>query len=282
MIKQYRNEEWLRNKYWEEELRQKQIAKLCGIDRKTIQKWMKKLNIPRRSRSGANQGQVSWNKGRSVPEETKKKIGKASHLALGNHCKLSGEAIEWLNGELLGDGTLYSYNSYSARFQYGSKFLEHIQYVKNTLNSFGIRGGKIYKYHYKNCDCYYYSTFFYEELLPLYKKWYLDPDRKKIVPKDIKLTPLTLRQEYIGDGCLSLQKRRSHIILSTNGFTIADVKWLIKELINLGFKATRQLSNNVIRISVHSTKEFLEYIGSCPVECYQYKWNYQDNRGILA
>lgn len=113
----------------------------------------------------------------------------------------------------------------------------------------------------------------------LRKKWY--PKGKKIVPKDIVLTPLTIRQWYIGDGCLYRPPKngRPRITLHTTGFPMLDVKWLIERLIKLGFKTTYQPHNNSIYISVYSVKDFLNYIGPCPVEDYQYKWDYY-NQGI--
>ncbi|GAH48227.1 unnamed protein product, partial [marine sediment metagenome] len=117
-----------------------------------------------------------------------------------------------------------------------------------------------------------------EELLSIWKKWY--PNRKKIVPRDIKLTPLTVRQWYIGDGCLVPHNSgRSHIILCTEGFPIADVKWLADKLINLGFKATQYVSN-ISHISVYSTEDFLNYLGPCPVKDYKYKWNYYKRKEV--
>ena len=93
------------------------------------------------------------------------------------------------------------------------------------------------------------------------------------MPKDIKLTPLTLRQYYIGDGCLAHpQRARPYIILATYGFPISDVEWLVNELNKLDFKATRRNSDNSIHISTFSTQDFLNYIGKCPIECYKYKW----------
>ncbi|GAJ16965.1 unnamed protein product, partial [marine sediment metagenome] len=38
-----------------------------------------------------------------------------------------------------------------------------------------------------------------------------------------------------------------------------------------GFQCTRE-SDNKIHISTKSTKDFLNYIGPCPVKCYEYKW----------
>lgn len=197
-----------------------------------------------------------------------------------NHCEISQEAIEWINGELLGDSSLHSQSKYSAKFQYSLKYLEYIQYISKTLSSFGIKqGGRINRYCSRfnsNNYVYHYQSLRYAELLPIYKKWY--PKRKKIIPKDLKLTPLVCRQWYIGDGSLNNKEERSRIRLYTNGFIILDVKWLVKQLINLGFRTTRQPTCNIICVSSHSTKKFLDYIGFCPVECYKYKWDYKDNR----
>lgn len=248
-LKEYQNKEWLFNKYWNEELSQKQIRKLCRTTRFTIRYWMKKLNIPRRSSS------------------------KSVHLARANHCKLSQKSIEWINGELLGDGSLYSYSPYSAGFTYSSKYLEYCQYVSDTLRSFGIeQSGKIIKKNHKNIIHYGYHSRSYKELLPLYQKWYIDG--KKAIPKNLRLTPLTIRQHYIGDGSLIHQGGNTRIILCTCGFSILSVNWLVQKLNNLGFKAMRQPSLNTIHISTYSVKNFLTFIGRCPVKCYQYKWEY--------
>lgn len=250
--KLYQSKEWLEKKYLNEKLSTYQIAKLSKTSDVNIIRYLRKYDIPRRS------------------------FNECRHLRSGNHCQLSSEAIKWLDGELLGDGCLFSQSIYSARFIYASKYLEYIQYVSNTLKSFGIKqSGKINKRYHKNMDCYtyQYSSLTYAELLPIHLKWY--PEGKKIVPKDIKLTPLVVRQHYIGDGHLAHPKNsRPYIRLCTNSFSISDVERLITQLIKLGYKAVRQLSNNSIYISTQSTKDFLNYIGKCPVKCYQYKFNY--------
>jgi len=251
MIKLYKDKKWLYQKYINEKLSANKIGKLCGIF--GIGYWLKKYNILIRSRSEAN------------------------HLSKANHCNLSEEASEWINGELLGDGCLFSESIYSASFRYQSKYIEYIKYISDTLNSFGIKqSGKIIKNYnkkYGNCS-YYYSSCSYVELYPIRKQWY--PEGKKIIPKDIILTPLTCRQWYIGDGNLKhyKEKKRPSISLATCGFSILDVEWLITQLFKLGFKITRWPISNIIGISTYSTKEFLEYIGHCPTKCYKYKWAY--------
>ena len=216
-------------------------------------------------------------KGYNLTEKWKDKISKTIHLQRANHCFLSKEAKEWIDGELLGDGCLQSQRRYSANFHYGSKYPEYIQYISDTLNSFGIeQAGKIRERYYKNMNCYTYNykSRCYEELLSIKKRWY--PEGRKIVPKDIKLTPLTLRQFYIGDGSLICPKdSKPYIVLHTCGFIVFDVNWLVNELNRLGFKTTRWNASNTIHISTYSTKDFLDYIGNCPVRCYSYKWNYQ-------
>jgi len=246
----YKNKNWVSDKYIDKKLSSVQIAKICKVRSETIRYQLKKNNIPCRSMS------------------------ESVHLSKANHCELSIEAIHWLYGELLGDGCLQSISPYSARFQYASKHKEYIKYISDTLKSFGIkRSGRIPKVKKYNSYYYQYKSCSYIELLTIYKKWY--PEGKKIIPRDIVLTPLVCRQWYIGDGTLKCPVyEKPSIRLCTNGFKIDDVNWLVKQLNNLGFKSTRQPADNVIYISVNSIENYLKYIGRCPVKCYQYKWNY--------
>ena len=191
-----------------------------------------------------------------------------------NHCHLSNDALEWINGELLGDGSLLCRSSCSANFDYASKYLEYIKYVSDTLAQFGImQSGKIRKQ--VTCAvCYKYASLSYTDLFDVWAAWYAYGGKQ--IPKDLELTPLVCRQWYIGDGYL--HKRSSgkpSILMSTQGFPVIDVLWLIDKLRQLGFIATRQ-SNNTLGISTESTKAFLNYIGECPVKCYKYKWNYYE------
>ena len=257
----YKNRDWLYTAYQTKKLSIHQIAKEVNAGPSTIWNWLHKFNIPIRS----NQEGV--------------------HLVKGNHCNLSQEAKEWIDGELLGDGCLWSQNFYSAYFIYDSKYLEYTQYILDTLKSFGIeQSGKINERKDKKWGnySYRYCSYSYVELSPIRKRWY--PKGKKIVPKDLELTPLTCRQWYIGDGCLEHDKRTKkggfYIILCTNGFPVSDVRWLISELKRLNLKATRLPSNNSILVSTRSTQNFLNYIGKCPVKCYQYKWNNEQEAQI--
>lgn len=251
MVKLYKNENWLKKKYLNEKVNTYKIARLCNTSQPLIIYWMKKYDIPCRS------------------------VSEAKHLEQANHCNLSKEAIEWINGELLGDGCLSKKSSYSATFRYTSKHIEYIKYVLDMLKSFGIeQSGKTTKEYHKTNYTYHCASRSYVELLPIREQWY--PEGKKIVPKDIELTPLVCRQWYIGDG--NIYKKsincNPHIDLYTNGFTPKGVRWLVLQLKRVGFNAKRYDYHNSIHISTYSTKEFLNYIGNCPVKCYQYKFQF--------
>lgn len=137
-----------------EKLNVEQINKECEIS--SVGYWLRKFNILQRSKS------------------------EICHISKANHCNLSKVAIEWISGELLGDGYLYSQSPQSANFLYGSKYLEYINYISNILKSFGVeRVGKINKTIYRDLKCcvYRYASRQYEELLSVRKKWY--PEGKK-------------------------------------------------------------------------------------------------------
>ena len=79
----------------------------------------------------------------------------------------------------------------------------------------------------------------------------------------------------IGDGSLIHAKKcKPYISFATTGFLVPCVEWLVEKLNKLGFKSTRHKSDNSVYVSTKSTKDFINYIGKCPVECYQYKFNY--------
>ena len=52
------------------------------------------------------------------------------------------------------------------------------------------------------------------------------------------------------------------------------------KIIKLGIIAKIGMRNE-IRISAYSVKDFLNYIGECPVNCYRYKWKVYKYANIL-
>ncbi len=58
----YRTKEWLSKKYLIEKLSSQKIADIIGCDRKTIDLWMKKVNIPKREVGGSDPNALHRNK----------------------------------------------------------------------------------------------------------------------------------------------------------------------------------------------------------------------------
>ena len=116
----YRDRDWLYQKYIIEELSVDKVAKLAGVSRVCIQSWMSRLHISSRSSSVAN------------------------HLRQANHCAFTENLKQFLNGEMLGDGSIYANSVYSAGFRYGSKHKEYITFISATLLGYGIeQAGRI-------------------------------------------------------------------------------------------------------------------------------------------
>ncbi len=269
MGKLYQNRDWLYNQRTILKKFIPQIAKEQGVTEGTVGRWVKIFDIKGFSR------------------------GDARHFCSGNHVNLISKAIEFVEGELLGDGHLEARSKYSARYEHPSKHKEYLEWLSKQFDNFGIKqsgkinGGKFFNKKGKIYYRYSYNSLSYSELLPLWQKWYrisTPEDSKqwkriykfiKIVPRDIELTPLVCRQWYIGDGSLQhnnrSKNRKDSIALSTDGFSIVDVEFLVKKLNQIGFKCGRTKSNGIY-IYTKSTPAFLKYIGDCPIDCYRYKW----------
>jgi len=277
MNKNYRDKDWLYNEYV---IKRKSIYSISDeqhVVPTTIWNWLYKLNIPSRG-----------------------------YNYRANHIKLNDKLIEFLNGELLGDGCLHLRHNKSGVLVYTSKYSKYLKWLDSILKKHGItRIGNDYKSSHKrwlkegNYNLYHYYSKSYRELKTLYDKWYLNNSKfcpyceieinklefkrcpvcnehslyKKIVPKDLKLTPITLRQWYIGDG--SNYGKTSGIGFCTQAYLYRDIEFLLNKLRDLGFDGSI-CKDKRIYIHMKYKNELLDYIGECPDEIndiYGYKWN---------
>lgn len=255
----YKNREWMYYHYWVLMESTTVMAKLVGCTGVTIWTWLHKLNIPTRS------------------------CGEATFLAERNHLNMTPELQEFIEGELLGDGSIVMKGQRSASYNHGSKYEGYLIWISGKLTNWGIeQAGRINKYTSKQNGgiTYHYVSKSYPELVPVRQRWY--PNGKKIVLRDLKFTPIMVRQWYIGDGSLLHGKAgRPYIKLATYAFDKSSIDHLLKELSELGLKATLRSASNTIGISAYSTQDFLNYIGPCPKEIegiYGYKWDYKKVR----
>ena len=121
-----------------------------------------------------------------------------------------------------------------------------------------------------------------------YHRWY--PEGKKIIPKDLVLTPLPVKHWYYGDGGLTYEHGGTkNAYFSTQGFTFGDCEFLC-----FLFKKTLGINPRIDKVKRDSGKiqpkivvnksqipNLLSYIGPCDPEfsCYSYKWII-DNREL--
>jgi 16S rRNA G966 N2-methylase RsmD len=192
--------------------------------------------------------------------------------------------MQVIDGLLLSDGYISSSKDQKYhRFSLASSQKEFISYCRDKLlklNPSEIMGGE---HGYSNEKGYEkvmhaFSTAFHPDFTKQRVRWYIDG--KKLVPKDIKLTPLSLKLWYYGDGTL-INNRISNscvVRLSTDGFTQEDVEFLIEQLKTL-FGIKSKNANGRIRLLTESIPSFFNCIGMVSdIDCYSYKFDVDEWR----
>ena len=179
-----------------------------------------------------------------------------------------------LEGHLLGDGSVFYVDSRKKlpAFAIVSKHKSYLEWIVKESkwanerpiwirNQYDSRTTKTYKAYWLRSLS---SQFLKEQR----ERWY--PEGIKLVPKDLILTKDSLVRWYMDDGCFYNQA----LFLSTDGFTKSDIEYLAVLLELHNFNPTLTKNGNGYRISFtrKQSREFLEYIGPCPTECFSYKW----------
>lgn len=183
--------------------------------------------------------------------------------------QLSQQDKEIIIGLLLGDGSMrIMKKGITPYYSHTDKHPEYIQYLINYFESIGIECGKM-KYNIHN-KCYCFQTKTYKCFNELYNLFY---PNKKILP-DIKLTPLILKYWYIGDGSLCKQTGTNRKKVQIDCIHRND--FILDQLRNIFGENCNYYDNWHYYISSTYTKDFLNYIGECPIECYEYKWSLED------
>jgi hypothetical protein len=144
------------------------------------------------------------------------------------------KTLEIINGTLLGDGCIFVDRGKYFRYKITAKDENLLLWISKQLKL---------ENHYicfdKNND----TKALVFSSRPFFKflrqKWYIQENGKtrKIVPKDLELTPTTLLFWYLGDGSLIRRKKKDSrvppIVLATCCFSKEDVDFLIKKLAEL-------------------------------------------------
>lgn len=231
------------------------ISKEIGIYRETVSKYLRKFEIPIRSAT-----------------EQKRILYPSKEFELSKSC------LGFLDGLLLGDGSIPR-NQYNSRsYTQVCKHKEYLDYIEKRLKNFGIvispiRGRWIKDYRCKNGGYkeYFLQTRRYGTFDILRKRWYRNG--KKIIPRDIVITRDTILQFYLCDGNYYREVR-----LCVSGFNLNYVKFL-KKLIEKNINVEPRLitspslnGNADLAIKKSDVGKFIKFIGESPVKCYKYKW----------
>lgn len=205
--------------------------------------------------------------------------------------ELSAEQISVLYGALLGDGCLNIHkNGINAVFGYLSRSYQHTEFVKKYFEDY--ISSETHKYAYfdtrTNHEYIHYSfkTLSNPIFTEVYHKWY--QNGIKNIPNNLKLNSLICLIWYIGDGGICNLKRTQCIKLSTHCFSKEDQEnILLPQLSQFEAKLMKADvgKNNeqqyFIYIPRRKIKDFLNYIGDCPFDDYQYKWAYKEYKNAM-
>jgi len=205
------------------------------------------------------------------------------------------EAAEVFDGVMLGDGSITLPSSYNNAYFImnlsGTKTLEYLSSVRTALLTLsipvkttypkvlkGTSKGKVYYYCRLQSGC-------CQLLTEQYHRWY--PSRRKVVPEDVSLTPITLAHWFMGDGSSYLDERYHYvsvtITLCTDGYREQEVALLADKLhsININVSlvyhtAVRNGRGMRIIIRQDSVNRFMDVVGPYVIEPYEYKLKYKE------
>jgi hypothetical protein len=182
-----------------------------------------------------------------------------------NVSDFSDKEMEILDGIMLADGHI-DQQMYGARLTYGCKFRETLFDIEKSLPSLKFSN----HWQSKITNCWHFKSRGNPYLLREHSRWY--PEKKKIVPKDVRITPLSCYWWMIGDGYV----KDYQIHLCTDAFTRDDNEFLVQKMKEINFCKTYLNSKNRVIISGRDSKIFSDWIKeSVNISSqYLYKWNH--------
>lgn len=273
-------EEVIKKMYLEDKMSQKQISLKLGICQQRVSQVMKKLNIDIRSFSESML------------------IHNNNH----EHIKISDIERQIIYGELLGDGCLSLSKTVKNGlpfYRHSNKHKEYLEWLSLQLPS--LRWTKIYntvhkkisKITGKNIESFNKNSKVHPDLKDIYYRfYYYNKDKSRFIkkaPKDLIITPLILRHWYLGDGSISWgkkkpksnriqcpKKRAPTIVISCQSHDNNTLNIYIEQMKEMGIIFSLNNYGKTIRLSSEDIPRFFELIGECPIDCYKYKWSFED------
>ena len=203
---------------------------------------------------------------------------------------LTDRMTEWFDGFLLGDGSLRFSNAYFkkhndvkyARISMGSVKKEWTEYAMSGFTPYLMNGNiDIGEYIYEDSPrhpnpLYLSRSLGHPDIAFQVKRWYPLPKTKKVIPKDIRITPISVMLWYLGDGSFHYsEKNSSQLRIATCSFKREDLVGIIlPKLKDLNINSYVDKYKNDIHICTESIKNFFNLIGwKSPISCYDHKFN---------
>lgn len=184
---------------------------------------------------------------------------------------LNNSLLEIIDGFLLGDGSAQKH-IIAARFAMSTSSEEFCNYWKKSfcmydpisfcqkINNPRYNGEKIQ---------FSMLTKSHPDITFQRSRWY--KNNKKVIPNDVIITPLSVSLWFCGDGTRAVSDNSQWGTICTQDFSSHDVEFLVEKLCKLQIICHR-VKNNTIYITAHGLPKLLQYMGSCPIPYYNYKF----------
>lgn len=203
--------EILKEKYIDRRMSTTQLGDEFGVATTTISQWLRRHSIQART------------------------VAEGTHLAERNELDLGDRQEQYLEGLILGDGSLVPRGVWSAMYGHSDSYEEYIEFLIRKLRNMGLKprkdtlpesrvvqsGSKIFSLQTKP----------YPRLMELRKKWY--PNGNKTIPPNFEISPNSLKNYYVGDGTLG---DRSITIYTT--FNISDIENIAGQIRDVGVECS--------------------------------------------
>ena len=181
---------------------------------------------------------------------------------------LTGTQRSIIVGSLLGDGAMRCKANALLEINHGFRQKFYVDWKYQQLANLVTTPPKARKGNGARI-AYRFTTRSLPELTPLFRRFY--SDRRKVVPEDLELDPLSLAVWFMDDGCKSYQA----LYLNTQQFDFASQVRLIellREQLNVKASLNRDKQYLRIRIAVISVPHFKAIITPHILNEFQYKF----------
>lgn len=216
-----------------------------------------------------------------IPVRSKSEsVSLATSLLDQNISFMNEEVLEAIDGFLLGDGGIgrpSSEHCKTARLNMGSTEKEWTDYAMSFFKAYSpsdaTQSGKARD---RSPNLTWTSNSKHHvDIYHQYKRWYPNGGLKQI-PKDVRITPISLLLWYLGDGSITKSGVSYVVRFATCSFNPKDIdEILLPKMEKMGLYGKRTKYKNDIKLNTSSVKRFFEIIGSkSPISCYNYKFEF--------